>query len=103
MEVYAPLGPTYWSAALACQMGGGGEPPFPLPSEVDKNNYVRLYFNKDHTGWASTGDGLSIAWSGTLSNGKYFNGKQYEYDDLKILLNVWDWKSGAKKEGTLDS
>jgi hypothetical protein len=103
MEVYAPLGPTYWSAALACQMGGGGEPPFPLPSEVDKNNYVKLYFNKDHTGLTTKGDGLSIAWAGTLSNGKYFNGKQYEYDDLKILLNVWDWKSGAKKEGTLDS
>jgi hypothetical protein len=110
IEVYAPLGPTLWSAELLCQVGGsegGGTPPFPLPAGVDANiSFTKIYFNKDHTGFIpynQVNKESDIAYQGELKNGKYFNGKQFEYDDAKILLRVWDWKSGKKATGTLSS
>jgi hypothetical protein len=116
LEVYAPLGPTAWTAELQCQVTGGGgegsisdqggEPPLPLPQGTNKNGFTKLWFSKDHTYLDTapfTTVKLNPAWAGLLKNGKYFNGKEYEYDANKILKRVWDWKNGKKTEGTLDS
>jgi hypothetical protein len=111
-EVYAPLGPTFWSAELACNVsiGEGKTPPKPVSTKVLKNGGVRLYFKPDHSQIVSEEEipegernKYDIAFNGTMKNGKYFEGKEYEYDDLNILLKVTDWTKGTGKEGTLDS
>jgi hypothetical protein len=116
LEVYAPLGPTAWNAELQCQVTGGGgegsisdqggEPPLPLPQGTNKNGFTKLWFSKDHTYLDTapfTTVKLNPAWAGLLKNGKYFNGKEYEYDANKVLKHVWDWKNGKKTEGTVNS
>lgn len=110
-EIYAPLGPTIWSADLACNMKTG-VPPKPLSDKVSQNGEVKLYFNTDHSKIiaidevpranpndpnSSLNPRYDIAFDGTMQNGKYYNGKEYEYDESKTLTSTMQWTDGIGK------
>jgi hypothetical protein len=109
-EVYAPLGPTRWSADLACDIAR--TTPKIFSDKVPLNGEVKLYFNPTRTQIISNDEvprsnpndpnstvnpRYNMAFDGTIKNGKYFKGKENEYDESGQLAKVIDWTDGVGK------
>lgn len=110
-EVYAPLGPSSWDAVLACQVDSSNsmitDAPNIMPADASlykPSGYTKFYLNTDHTKVVGPNDPSAedIYWDGELKDRKFYNGKQYVYDNQGLLLRVWKWTNGVKSAGTLD-
>ena len=109
-EIYAPLGPTAWSADLACNIETGttktqSGPNVPLSPKVPKEGRVKLFLTPDKTQIVSAEE-VPVAekknylnvWDGQLKNGKYFTGREFQYNKNNALEKTIFWANGTKED-----